>query len=215
MLSTTHFSVAWEITMSDEGHVVSRAELESLSSQKLLHLIRQGNREAVEVFLIRHEAQIQRMVRFSLRNNSLRKFFETMDVFQSVCRNLFVRLQQGALEINSPEGMLGFLRTCVHNKLIDYGRKLKRQMALQDDPMPVEQIESEDGAPSEIVELKELVAAIRDRLKPEVRELVDLRVDRGLSWPEIARLKDANVDQLRKQLSRSVERVLEALNGDE
>jgi RNA polymerase sigma-70 factor, ECF subfamily len=55
--------------------------------------------------------------------------------------------------------------------------------------------------------VKDRLRALRDELKPEDRELLVLRLDRELEWPEIALILGTDAATLRKRFERLKEKL--------
>jgi RNA polymerase sigma-70 factor (ECF subfamily) len=58
---------------------------------------------------------------------------------------------------------------------------------------------------------KDALAEIRAGLEPDEQSLLILRVDRGLTWPEIAKIVDDAEGTLRKRFERLTERLRDAM----
>ncbi|MFT3889986.1 MAG: hypothetical protein QM713_17730 [Arachnia sp.] len=68
----------------------------------------------------------------------------------------------------------------------------------------MEQIRSPEDEPRAQVEARDLAAAIRSHLSPDVQTLLDLRLE-GQEWNEISLQLNASPEALRKRLTRALD----------
>ena len=61
-----------------------------------------------------------------------------------------------------------------------------------------------------MVERRDLLERLLDRLAPEARVIAGLRAA-GQAWPEIAAARGMSADAVRKQYERAIDRALEAM----
>ncbi|NBO92945.1 MAG: sigma-70 family RNA polymerase sigma factor, partial [Planctomycetia bacterium] len=119
-------------------------------------------------------------------------------------------------DINRPEDLTRLLISMTRNKLVDATR---RQRAQRRDHRRAVSLDALDVAsriadPTESVENNELLAAFRQRLTQEERQLAEFRAA-GREWLEIAELLGGTPDARRKQLTRAISRVSRELGLDE
>jgi RNA polymerase sigma-70 factor (ECF subfamily) len=182
----------------------------------LINRVRAGDQHAAMDLVRRYEPEIRREVRFLLRDPFLRRTFDSMDICQSVMGSFFLRAALGEYDLDRPEDLIRLLISMTRNKVVDATR---RQRAQRRDHRRSTSIEAVDLAaatpsPSQVVEGRELLAAFRDRLTDEERQLADLRAQ-GREWADIARLVGGTSEARRKQLTRAIARVSRELGLDE
>jgi RNA polymerase sigma-70 factor (ECF subfamily) len=182
----------------------------------LINRVRGGDEQAAFDLVRRYEPEIRREVRFLLRDPFLRRAFDSMDIFQSVMGSFFLRAALGEYDLDRPEDLVRLLISMTRNKVVDATR---RQRAQRRDHRRSTSLEAVDLAaitpsPSQVVEGRELLAAFRDRLSEEERQLADLRAQ-GREWADIARTVGGTAEARRKQLTRAIARVSRELGLDE
>ncbi|MFO0843102.1 MAG: sigma-70 family RNA polymerase sigma factor [Gemmataceae bacterium] len=182
----------------------------------LISRVRAGDDAAATDLVKRYEPEIRREVRFLLRDPFLRRSFDSMDICQSVMGSFFLRAALGEYDIDRPEDLIRLLISMTRNKVVDATR---RQRAQRRDHRRATSLESVDveavtPSPSQVVEHRELLAALRGKLNDEERQLADLRA-LGREWADIAAEVGGTADARRKQLSRAIERASRELGLDE
>ncbi len=142
----------------------------------------------------------------------LRDFDRARDVVQDT----FIRLYQQDIE-KVKGGLKNWLYTVCRNRALDILRKEKRMIVLEESAFS-QQI-SEDANPSESIEKKEKAAQLMglvSRLKPNQREVIELKFQKGMSYQQISEktgLTSSNVGfilhhamkQLRDMIPRTME----------
>jgi RNA polymerase sigma-70 factor (ECF subfamily) len=182
----------------------------------LISRVRGGDERAAADLVRRYEPEIRREVRFLLRDPFLRRAFDSMDICQSVMGSFFLRAALGEYDLSRPEDLIRLLISMTRNKVVDATR---RQRAQRRDHRRSTSLDAVDLAsltpsPSQVVEGRELLAAFRDRLSVEERQLADLRAQ-GREWSDIARQVGGTSEARRKQLTRAIARVSRELGLDE
>lgn len=190
---------------------------QSLSSdsarfEKLIRQVRAGDQQAAVELVREYEPYIRRAARNRLRGSPLRRVLDSLDVCQSVLISLFHRTAQGQYELDTPEQLQRLLVRMVHNKVADAWRRYSVRILGQDG---VEPHDPPDDAlpPDERVCLQELHALARQNFSLEEWVLWEQR-ESGLSWAELAAQYGGTAESLRKQVSRAIERVSEALRNE-
>src|SRR5436305_10192000 len=159
---------------------------EQLAFEDLIARVRAGDERSAAELVRRYEPEIRREVRFLLRGPFLRRSFDSMDICQSVMGSFFLRAALGEYDIDRPEDPIRLLISMTRNKVVDATR---RQRAQRRDHRRSTSLEAVDLAantpsPSQVVEGREMLAAFRDRLSTEERQLADLRAA-GREWADI------------------------------
>lgn len=181
----------------------------------LIQRIRAGDSEAATELVRQYEPEIRRTIRVRLRDNRLRRAFDSLDVCQSVLGNFFARVAVGQFDIDKPEQVLKLLVTMAHNKLND---QVRRHQARRRDnrrqeagsPEALAALPDSASSPSQIVAGRELLEMVRKQLTDEERYLAEQRA-LGRDWAEIAAERGGSPDGLRMKLQRAMDRVVEQL----
>jgi RNA polymerase sigma-70 factor (ECF subfamily) len=186
--------------------------------RELIALVRGGDDEAARELVRRYEPAIRRAVRIRLRDSRLRRAFDSLDVCQSVLASFFARVALGQYELDTPEQLLRLLTAMARNKLA--GAAEREQAQRRDhrrldagDPADHE-VAAADASPSEQVALRDLLVNFRQRLDPEERRVVELRL-LGQEWMEIAAQLGESPEALRKRHARALDRVARELGLEE
>jgi RNA polymerase sigma factor (sigma-70 family) len=185
--------------------------------QQLIGRVRQGDAEAAEQLVRSCESELRIMARVRLTDPKLRREIDSMDICQSILGNFFVRAASGQFELDSNEQLLRLLSRMVRNKVIDHGRRIRRdrrdvrrQVSTSADEIPLA-----DGArnPDSIVANRELLGRTMDLLSDDDRKIVEQRTA-GCDWSEIAEQMNSTADAVRKRFSRALDRAVEHLGMD-
>jgi RNA polymerase sigma-70 factor (ECF subfamily) len=175
--------------------------------------VRAGDEQAARELVRRYEAAIRLEVRVRLRQRRLRRFFDSMDICQSVLHSFFVRAALGQFELNGPDDLFKLLVVMTRNKLAYQVRK--QQAKCRDyrrvDEVAGRQIEAVAApGPDAAAAGRETVERFRARLTEEERRLADLRAQ-GRTWAEIAECMGGAPQARRMQLARAADRVAREL----
>jgi RNA polymerase sigma-70 factor (ECF subfamily) len=184
----------------------------------LIRRVRAGDQEAAAELVRNYEPAIRRTVRIRLKDNRLRRQFDSMDVCQSVLASFFVRAALGQFDLERSEQLLALLAALVRNKVAaraahegagkrDYRRAGAGLDAAAGVPVSA-------PAPGGRLETQDLLEEARRRLTEEERRLLDLRAS-DLEWADIAAQLGGTPEALRKKLARAVNRVAEELGLEE
>jgi RNA polymerase sigma factor (sigma-70 family) len=176
--------------------------------------VRAGDEQAARELVRRYEAAIRLEVRVRLRHRQLRRFFDSMDICQSVLHSFFVRAALGQFDLNGPEELFKLLVVMTRNKLAYQVRRQRTQSRdyLRMAEVPVQQVEAASAAPGPeaTAAARETLERFRGRLTEEERRLADLRAE-GRSWAEIAKCMGGAPQARRMQLARAADRVAQEL----
>jgi RNA polymerase sigma-70 factor (ECF subfamily) len=184
------------------------------SFAEFLGRVRAGDEGAARELVRKYEAAIRLEVRVRLRQRQLRRYFDSMDICQSVLGSFFVRAALGQFDLDRPEELLKLLVGMTRNKLAYQVRKQRakcrdsRRVA----DVPVQEVEAAAGGPgpAEVAAGREALQQFRARLSAEERQLADLRAQ-GHAWAEIARCLGGTQQARRMQLMRAADRVAREL----
>jgi RNA polymerase sigma-70 factor (ECF subfamily) len=183
---------------------------------ELIHRVRGGDEQAAADLVHRYEPEIRREVRFLLRDPFLRRTFDSMDICQSVMGSFFLRAALGEYDLDRPEDLIRLLISMTRNKVVDATRRQRAQRRdhRRSTSLEAVDLEASTPSPSQIAEGRELLAAFRDRLSDDERQLADLRA-LGREWADIARQVGGTAEARRKQLTRAIARVSRELGLEE
>jgi RNA polymerase sigma-70 factor (ECF subfamily) len=181
---------------------------------EFLRRVRAGDEEAARELVRKYEAAIRLEVRLRLRQRQLRRYFDSMDICQSVLGSFFVRAALGQFDLDRPEELFNLLVTMTRNKLAYQVRKerAKSRDCRRVADVPVQEVEAEAGGPGpgQMAAGREALEQFRARLSAEERRLADLRAQ-GLAWAEIAQSLGGTAQARRMQLARAADRVAREL----
>jgi RNA polymerase sigma factor (sigma-70 family) len=179
---------------------------------EFIRRIREGDEEAAAELVRRYEPEIRLEVRgwLRLRNPSLRRVFDSMDVCQSVLASFFARVAVGEFDLDDPPQLIRLLVGMARKKVAEQARFHQRQRR---DIRRVGVVDAEQQtvakspeSPSRIASGRELLEKLRERLLDEERQIADLRA-RGSDWATVAAEMGGTPEGRRKQLARAVARV--------
>lgn len=188
--------------------------------QEFIRRVRAGDARAAEELVRRYEQEIRLEVRvwLRLRDPRLRRVLDSIDICQSVMASFFVRAAVGDYDLDEPRQLIGLLVKMARNKVAEQARfhhrqrrDLRRHNAEHD---PAVEVAVNQESPSEIVQMRELLQQVRERLSDEERLLADLRMQ-GLDWEAVAARAGGTAEARRKQLGRAAARVSRELGLDE
>ena len=183
----------------------------------LLARVRAGDAEAAALLVSEYEPAIRRYVRVHLTDARLRRVLDTMDICQSVLANFFVRVAAGQFDLGEPEHLLRLLASMARNRLLNHARDqraARRDNRRQTTGDALELTQDPGPSPSRLASGKELLEAVRNRLDPQERGLLERRM-RGQDWAEIAVGLGGSAEALRKKLARALDRAGRTLGLDE
>lgn len=172
--------------------------------------LRKGNRDAAEAVVKKYEPALRRCARYRLWRNPLNQVYDSSDIVQSVFTNFMIGAEKGQFDLDTPEKTLNLLYAMTLNKVSHRGRdesagcrdiRLKVDIADHDmaDPATTRMPERE-------AEARELLAKLREEMKPDELQLVEMRVA-GDAWNKIAEQVGSNAAALRQKLHRALARI--------
>jgi RNA polymerase sigma-70 factor (ECF subfamily) len=183
----------------------------------LIVRVRAGDADAAAEVVRRYEPEIRRAIRLRLTDPGLRRVLDSMDIFQSVLGNFFVRAAAGQFDLERPDQLLRLLVTMARNKLrdqISFYHAARRDQRREADLERLDLVTTSATSPSSAVAARDLLESVRRSLSPEERELADLR-GQGHDWASIAAQRGEHPDTLRKRLAHALNRVTRQLGLDE
>ena len=156
----------------------------SLSDQQLISLYISGDEAAFEFLLNRHQQQVYSKIFFIVRDSDLAN-----DLFQDTFIMVVNTLKGG--KYNEEGKFLPWVLRIAHNISIDHfrrGKKMRMMRATDEfdvfDTLPSDQMHAEDQMIQD--QIHQDVRELLDCLPEEQREVVHMRIERELSFQEIA-----------------------------
>jgi RNA polymerase sigma-70 factor (ECF subfamily) len=183
----------------------------------LIARVRAGDARAAEELVRRYELVIRMEVRRELRDPRLRRYFDSLDICQSVLSSFFVRATLGQDDLDDPAKVVKLLVGMTKNKVAEQARREGRQCRDYRRSEPLgPQVEKPDSGPgpSEVVAGEELLQAIQRELTTEEKQLAERR-SRGQSWAEIVSELGGTIEARKKQMERAIARVRQRFGLDE
>src|SRR6478609_1305127 len=181
------------------------------STQQLLDLVRQGDRDALERLYVRCLPPLRRWARGRLPA-AARGALDTQDRVQDTVVNSLRRLDQ--FDSRHEGALQAYLRQAVLNRIRDEARRFSRG------PVPTELSESYEAdaaSPLDIAIGREGVAryeAALQRLRPSDREAIIGRLELQHDYQELAViLGKPNANAARVAVTRALARLLEQMNA--
>lgn len=184
----------------------------------LIDRIRAGDEEAAAELVRTYEPFLRREIRFRMRDTRLRRILDSMDICQTVLKSFFVRAAAGQFDLEQAEDLprllVGMVRNRVNEEVRNQGRQRRDYRLAAEGSAALDAAAAQSPTPSRILAGKELLAAVRERLGDEERQLADWR-GQGFAWNEIAERLGGTAQARRVQLARALDRVTGELGLDE
>ena len=98
-----------------------------MSFTELLKKIEHGDSDASTELLDQYGHHIRRIARIRLNDTMLRRVEDSMDIYQSVMANFFMRAATGQFDLDTPEQMLALISTMIRNRVMDKSRFYRSQ----------------------------------------------------------------------------------------
>jgi DNA-directed RNA polymerase specialized sigma24 family protein len=187
--------------------------------RELMRRVRTGDEDAASELVRRYGPVVRGAVRVHLRDSRLRHYFDSMDLVQSVLRNLFTcatvvpseqkpprKLVTILTELECPQQLVKLLIKMAEYAFKNRIRKEKHHLTeAGDSALRLVADERPDARPSEVVARKELAQKVRESLSDSVRRLAD-QWAAGRSWADIARSEGGAPDNLRVKFHRGLDK---------
>ena len=158
-------------------------------------LIRQAARGSVESYNLLVSRWEKRVYNYLLRLTRHRE--DALDLTQDV----FLKAYQNLRKLDDPERFAPWLYRIAHNEAYSMFRKKRPETDVDEiEPERTDTEISVAGSPIFPIELSLSVAAALDRLSPEQREAVVLKVYQGFKFDEMAAVLDCPVSTVKSRL---------------
>jgi RNA polymerase sigma-70 factor, ECF subfamily len=192
------------------------------SKQALFHQLTKGNLEVIDQLFACYRELLHRAVSRELTaDGRLRARFDASDVVQEVFRDARQQVR-GYVAAGARVGFFAWLRGLARERRLKFvrdhldaqRRTVRRQQALPDDSW--RHPPSPGGTPSGAAvaaEQRQRLGAALDRLRPDDREVIRLRVTEARSNREAAELLGLSPEAVAKRLERALRRLREEVAG--
>jgi RNA polymerase sigma factor (sigma-70 family) len=196
-----------KVTMRDPGTPTPQLE----STQELLSLVRQGDREALDRLFARCLPPLRRWARGRLPA-AARGALDTQDLVQDTVVNSLRRLDR--FDSRHEGALQAYLRQAVLNRIRDEARRFTRRPPAAE---LTDSYEADAASPLDIAIGREGVAryeAALQQLRPSDREAIIGRLELQHDYQELALiLGKPNANAARVAVTRALARLLEVLNA--
>jgi RNA polymerase sigma-70 factor, ECF subfamily len=162
-------------------------------------LIRQASRGNVESFNLLVSRWEKRVYNYLLRITANRE--DALDLTQDV----FLKAYQNLRKLDNPGRFAPWLYRIAHNEAYSLFRKRRPESGDEVEPEATETGISMGGSSVFPIELSLAVAAALDRLSPDQREAVVLKVYQGFKFDEIAEILSCPVSTIKSRLYTALE----------
>ena len=126
-----------------------------------------------------------------------------------------MRLPADQFDLEYPGQVANLLAQLAHNRVRSHRAKHRagkrdRRLVEGEGEAALAAVIDPAGDPASVVENRDLLERLFDRLAPDARAIAELRAT-GQGWPEIAARCGKRPDAVRKQYERAVDRALETM----
>ncbi len=175
----------------------------------LFSKISQGDEASFRIFFEKYRDQLF---------NYIFKITKSRESAEEIVLDVFIKLWSGRemlKEVGNPDG---FLYRIAHNKSIDFFRSVQKDLSRQRGIWNLIQSNlSADNADNRLLynNAEKRINDIRGQLSPQRQKVLELRVEEGLSYDEIARRLDISPNTVRNHISVSMQFLREMLQREE
>lgn len=180
--------------------VGSRAQLVSISDEKLLGSVRAGETEALGVLFRRHGRAVLNVALRILRDEA-----EADDIRQEVFLYLYER---AGLYDSTKSSALSWIIQITYHRALDRRRFLSRRQHYQAGAFDEQQLELQDGqSHTDRIDAETILCRIKHDLTPDQQKTLELHFFEGYSFREIAELQNQTIGNIRHHYYRALERL--------
>ena len=163
-------------------------------------LIRQATRGSVESFNLLVSRWEKRVYNYLLRITANRE--DALDLTQDA----FLKAYQNLRKLDDPARFAPWLYRIAHNEAYSMFRKRKPETDVEEiEPEATENLITVGGSPVFPIELSLAVAKALDRLSPDQREAVVLKIYQGFKFEEMAEILACPVSTIKSRLYTALE----------
>ncbi|MEG1586355.1 MAG: sigma-70 family RNA polymerase sigma factor [Bacteroidales bacterium] len=159
--------------------------MKQYSDERLVCLYAQGNNEAFDIILNRHQTRLLSYINFIVKNVDLAE-----DIFQETFVKAIITIKQGRYTDNGKFG--AWLTRIAHNLIIDYYRQEKNVRSISNDDCEYDLLNNKDICEGTIEEIwieNQIHSDIRrliNNLPDSQKEVIVMRYYKNMSFKEIA-----------------------------
>lgn len=159
--------------------------MKNFSDEQLVASYAQGNNEAFDIILQRHQSRLLTYIHFIVKNDNLAE-----DIFQETFIKAIVTIKQGRYTDNGKFG--AWLTRIAHNLIIDFYRQEKNLRNISNDDCDFDLLNNKEVCESTIEDKwieKQTYTSIRQlvrNLPDNQREVIVMRFYQDMSFKEIA-----------------------------
>src|SRR5262249_7796645 len=161
---------------------------------------------AAAALLREFQPALHREARLMLNDEQLRPVVGPSDIVQSACALFFLSLRAGQFDLEHPGQVANLLVQLAHNRVRSHRAKHRagkraRGVAEAEREAARAAVIDPAGDPASVVENRDLLERLLDRLGADARAIAELRAA-GQGWPEIAARRGMSPDAARKRYER-------------
>jgi RNA polymerase sigma-70 factor (ECF subfamily) len=183
-----------------------------MDDKDLVNLYQNGDQSAINELILRYKQRVFTSIFFLVKNRELAE-----DLFQETFIKIITSLKKN--HYNEQGKFLPWALRIAHNLVIDHFRK-KKLMPLQHDSEEFSVFDilpQNERNPEERIiqdEKTALVHTLLDKLPPDQREVVILRHYGGLSFKEISKMLDININTALGRMHYAILKMREMVTAD-
>lgn len=168
-------------------------ELAKLTDEQLVKAYVNGNNEAFDALLLRHQARVYSYILHIVRNRDIAD-----DIFQDTFVKIIMTLKQGRYTETGKFG--AWLTRIAHNLIIDYCRQEKSENCVSTDDENSDFLnrrELSEGTVEDYLVADQITADVRrivDALPESQKEVLTMRFYRDMSFKEIAEATGVSIN---------------------
>ncbi len=167
--------------------------MKNLSDESLIALFAQGNNEAFDVLLNRHQSKLLSYIYVIVQNRDLAE-----DIFQDTFMKVIVTIKSGRYHENGK--FLGFLFRIAHNLIVDFFRQEQSALCILEGERNYDIFNNKNlSEPSleESISKEQILHDVRRLIKflpDNQKEVILMRYYKGMSFKEIAEATQVSIN---------------------
>lgn len=165
----------------------------TMTDEELVVMYVNGNNEAFDELLTRHQHSLYSYILYTVRDNGLAE-----DIFQDTFMKAIITIQQG--KYTESGKFKAWINRIARNLIIDHFRQKKSENTISNDAYEVDLFNNpslcDETVESKMVRTQVLndVRMLVDRLPDNQKEVVEMRYYKGLSFKEIADVTGVSIN---------------------
>lgn len=173
-----------------------REQLQQATDKRLVKQMREGDTQAFEELFVRYET---RLIAYATR------YLGSVDLAKDVCQEVFLKLINRPPRVLICDSIGPWLFRVTRNLAIDKRRRRKFEIHDEDTSLPEAR---DEGDPLTSLRDKDDMEVVRDLVRDlpkDLRDVVELRIDGGVSFKDVARILDIPQGTALWRMHRAVE----------